>query len=739
MTSLLGTLLGYRVARRFFAEPCPWLALALAPLLGVFLTLLLGGMLLRFMSWWPWLLLVNLLFAVGIWYLGRTPGPSSDFPPPSRWLLLYLVPAGTAVLIFCWFHQSVGMVVDGDFFIHAANIGLFTRGYLPPVNPFSGVPMNGHYGRDLAIAIFSRDTGLAALDSEWVLTTIWQLLTFFVLFFWLRRETGDDTAAVLGSGLAYFGMNISSAAGLCELLANNNPAAFSLMIVTGWAVFRATDPEAPRWAWLGAASLLGLDSMIYETHFGVLGLSLLVFLRRCPKRVLSLGIVALTIAACLSGVLRSTARGTPESGAQQSVRVKIFKKQLFCLRQDNLRPSRPFETKARPWAADFTARSDYQPIWSRSILDGFWYPVWLLPLTTLFLVGKAGRRGGSLVGPWWLSIAWASLLAPSLIDFGFFESETIRWLAVTALGAAIALGLSLASLWRMSPRWIGQPVVLALLALCSVGIQLAGRDMVSAYRNPGTPLPIGRPGLAPGSGLLPNPSLILEHHYGISPDVLEVAGWIRRHSRSGEHFVCDSWDLPTNARGVLIGAVGLLPAMEADPPAWARGIDSYQTDLQQRGFWITGDLRRLAPEVDWLLVTRSSAQFGKADFESGSARAYRVASVPPPPSPGRGHFSLHPANRRGVKGEALELSFEGPFGSLLEIRFRPLENQEFVADQNIQKVTAEPQVVIVTPYAAGEYALEARLDPNADWQDVGTFTTTEPESAVPWGVQRQAR
>lgn len=720
MTTLLGTLLGWRVARRLFAEPCPWLSLALAPLLGIFLTLFLGGLLLRFISWWPWFVLVNLLFGTALWRLGKMP-VAPDFRPVSPRLLVYLLPAGFAVLIFCWFYQSVGMVVDGDFFIHAANIGLFARGYLPPINPFTGIPMNGHYGRDLAIAIFSQDLGLPALESEWVLTTIWQVATFYALFFWLRRETDSDGAAVLGSSLAYFGMNVSSAVGLSDLLANNSPAAYSLMVVIGWAVFRAMSGEANRGTWLVAAVLLGLDSIIYETHFGVLGIALLVFFSRRPKAVLSLGLLALVIAASLSGVLRSTASGTPESGAEQSVRVKIFKKELFCVRRDNLRPSRPFETKARPWAADFAAASDYQPIWSRPILDGFWYPVWLLPLTTLFLSWRSVRRGDSLLGPWWLCIAWASLLTPALVDFGVFEPETVRWLATTALGAAVALGLSLSLLWNLRGRWFWRVVVVLLMGLCSVGVKLATSDMIAAYQHPGTPLPIGRPGLAPGTGLLPNPKLALLHHYGISPDVLEVADWIRRHSRSGEHFVCDSWDLPTNARGALVGAVGLLPAMEALPPVWARSTDSYQPDLQQRGFWLTGDLRRLDPKVDWLLVTRSSAKFGKADFESGSARAYRVASIPPEAPAGEGPFTLAPRHPRQQRGQAIDLLYTGASGFLLEVRFRPKDHQEFVADQNIQRVTSEPVIRVVAPYAPGYYALQARWGAGREWQDVGSF------------------
>lgn len=717
MLALLGTLFGYAAARRFFAEPCPWLSLALAPLLGLFLALFSGGLLLQAIPWLPWMALTGLGFVAGLLALSRRPAPSAVFRPPGRGLKIYLVVGLLLVLVLCWFHQSVGMVVDGDFFIHGANIGLFSRGYLPPVNPFLGVPMNGHYGRDLAIAICVRDTGMSPLTGEWVLTTVWQCLSFLVLTLWLRRELDDDLAGALGSGFAFFGMNFSAYCGLSELLANNNPAAFCLLIVVGWAVFRA---YRLGWrVWLAAGLLLGLDALLYENHFGVLGLSLLVFWRR-PKAMLTMGLLALVTAALLSGVMRSTARGAKESGAEQTIRVRLFKRELFQIRTDNLRPSRAFETRARPWRADFAPSSEYRAIWSRDILDTFWYPFWLFPFSTAFLAWAAWRRHSSPVGLWWCLLGWFSLLTPALADFGFFEPETARWLVVTALGSAVALGLTLATccrLWRR-PAWV---VATLLLALSSVGLQLAVRDMVHAYRHPGTALPIGRPGLPPGQGLLPDPELALSYHYAISAAVLQAADWVRDHSKKGEHFLCDSWDLPPNARGTLIGATGLLPAMEATPPWWSRSVNSYQTNLQQRGFWATGDLQRLDPQVDWLLVSRSEASFGRADYQNEGARVYRVANVPPLPPPGEGPFRLI-FERASESGRPLTFLYSGPAGCLFELRFEPLGEQEFLADENEQRATARERMVFIAPYATGEYRVKARLSPERPWSDFGTLT-----------------
>lgn len=720
MLALLGTLFGYAAARRFFAEPCPWLCLALAPLLGLFTALLSGGLLLQAVPWIPWIGLTGLGFLVGLVALRKLRPPAASFRSPSRWLQLYLALGLGTVLVFCWFHQSVGMVVDGDFFIHGANIGLFSRGYLPPVNPFLGVPMHGHYGRDLAIAICVRDTGMSPLTSEWVLTTVWQALTFLVLSLWLRRELDDDLAGVLGGGFAFFGMNFSAYSGLSELLANNNPAAFCLLVVVGWAVFRAARLGPP--VWLAAGLLLGLDALIYENHFGVLGLALLVFWRR-PRAMFTMGVVALLTAALLSGVMRSTARGAKESGAEQTIRVRVFKKELFRIRTDNLRPSRAFETRARPWRADFAPSSEYRFLWSQDILDTFWYPVWLLPLSTAFLLWAACRRQSAPVGVWWCLLAWFSYLTPGLADFGFFEPETARWLVVTALGAAVALGLSLATCRRLWPR-AGLVLTALLVGLCSVGFQLALRDMVNAYQHPGTPLPVGRPGLPPGQGLFPNPQLALSYHYGISAQVLEAAAWIRAHSKKGENFLCDSWDLPPNARGTLIGASGLLPAMEATPPWWSRSVNSYQTNLQQRGFWATGDLQRLDPSVDWLLVSRSSASFGRPDFQNEGAGVYRVANVPPLPAPGEGPFSLS-FDRHSLAGEPLTLLYSGPFRCLFQLRFLPLGEQEFVADENIQSASSRGRMTFIAPYASGEYRTQSRLSSAHGWEDFGTLTVTD--------------
>lgn len=722
MILALGTVFGFLLARRIFAESCLWLSLALSFLLGLFTVLLSGALLLQYLPWGWWKALVAVSLLLGIWRLKQLRDPPESFRSPTV-LLMYCALCGCAVVVvFCWFHQAVGQVVDGDFFIHGANIGLFARGYLPPVNPFLGIPMHGHYGRDLAIAIFVNDTGLSPLTAEWVLTTLWQALSFLVLFFWIRRETDDDWAAVLGSGMAFFGMNFSAYCGLSELLANNNPIAFCLLIVVGWLTFRVASLGPV--AWIGAGLLLGLDAMIYENHFGVLGLALVLLMFRRPKAALVMGVVALVTAGLLSGVLRSTARGAPESGTEQTIRIRLFKKQIFAVRTDNLRPSRAFETKARPWAADFSPDSDYHTIWSRPIMNSFWYPVWLLPLSTFFLAWTAWRYSNphGRLGVWWAMLAWLSLLTPALADFGFFEAETARWLVVTALGAAVALALMLASCWRLAPRF-GRPVAIVLLALCSVGFQVACRDIVEAYRRPGSPLPIGRPGLAPGHGLLPNPQLALQHHYGISAEVLEAADWIKDHSERGQYFLGDSGDLPPNARGTLIGATGLLPAMEAFPPVWSRSVNSYQTNLQQRGFWATGDLQRLDPRVDWLLVWRTEANFGRPDYENGGARVYRVAARPSLPPPGEGEFALD-FLRNGVLDSPITLSYRGPERCLFELRFVPLGEQEFLADENIQRAATAEAMVFVTPYALGEYRVEARLSPQKAWQDFGTFTTT---------------
>jgi hypothetical protein len=277
-----------------------------------------------------------------------------------------------------------------------------------------------------------------------------------------------------------------------------------------------------------------------------------------------------------------------------------------------------------------------------------------------------------------------------------------------------------------------------MLAFCSVGLKVALTDMLQAYRTPGQPLPVGRPGLPPGNGLLPNPQAALQYHYGISAEVLEAADWIRRHSEPGQRFLCDSWDLPTNARGALVGAVGLLPAMEANPPVEARSIDSYQPNLQQRGFWATGDPMRLSHEVDWLLITRSSRGYGQPVFQVGQARVYKVPERDDPPVAGAGAFQLEFA-RHGVVGSSLELRYKGPLGCLFELRFAPLDGQEFVADQNLQSTSAADSIMFILPYAVGRYELQARLSREAEWQDFGTVTVdsvglekaTEPESAAP--------
>jgi hypothetical protein len=62
---------------------------------------------------------------------------------------------------------------------------------------------------------------------------------------------------------------------------------------------------------------------------------------------------------------------------------------------------------------------------------------------------------------------------------------------------------------------------------------------------------------------------------------------------------------------------------------------------------------------------------------------------------------------------------------LFQLRFDPLGGQEFVADQNIQSATARATMQFMAPYQVGEYRIQARLSPDAPWQDFGTFSTSK--------------
>ncbi len=634
-TLALSLVWGYQLARRVFDERDRLSLVAVSLGLGLVTLVFSGAYLRRWLE--PETLPIATLSLLGLAIFGlkRRPAPDLSNEPLSLASRLFLLLGCPVVLIYALFELSTGMVIDGDFFVHVASIGLFESGHYPPLNYFLGIPTGGHFGRQLLIAQFARFSGLPFLTADWVLTTCLMLLTFLLLFCLLREHTQSQNQAVLGTGMAFFAANTGSRIGLVDTLGNHNPVAFFMLIMVTWAVLRSLRVGGV--SLVVAAAVLGCEAMVYETHFGLVGLTMPLVILTVPSaqkklvipRILTVGLLALVVAATIGGAFTDLASRNSSAGEakQQQVSVKIPKSELFMLRTDNMRPSRPFEGKMRAWRADFSPSQDYAFALGTKIRDLFWYPTWLFPLAFLFCLVRGQR-----IGVWFGGLAISAWFIPSVVDFGFFEGEALRWLFVTAVGGSVVFGVVVGDLWDRSPKrwWSGLLLTLVVWFSCA-GMIRSVPDMVWALAHPGEELPIGRPGIVPGVGLIPDPYRSLASHYKLTEDDFQAADWLEKNTPNGSHLLADDDESSVNARCTMFGLTGRLPSGYLPQVTDSTEPSGYRRRLQIDEFWATGDARLLAGlGVDWLMVhsdRRSEDVLQRLDKEPGLKRVQSFGKV----------------------------------------------------------------------------------------------------------------
>lgn len=623
LSNILGVLqlgllavVSYLLVVRVFKESCRVTTLVATPAVGA--ALLLGSCAYswRFVSvragWWLFTLLLGLTLA-GLWKLPK--GGQDTNTALSVGGRVYLALGSVLVLFYALFGQSTGMVVDGDFFVHVTEIGLFQEGHYPPKNPFLQVPTHGHFGRQILIAALGVSTGLPFLEVEWLYTCGAQLTSFLLLFCLIWRVTQSEAHATLGSGFAFFGANLGNSIGIADTVSNHNPTAVLFWMLGSWLFFRVLHRGTlPLAAAALAGVLLGLDGIVYEIHYGLMILAspFLVWALgggRSRVKLCSVMVVAsLLVATTAGGVLtemagRAAGLGGPvqESAAQQKVKISIPKDKLWQVRLDNLRPARPFEGKWRPWSANFEASTEYSSIFSKRLLNVMWYPTWCFPLALAYFFWK-----GHPVGVWFGILGFGAGLAPSIVDFGFFEGEILRWLFVVAVCSSLCFGLLVAEVCKsVRAFWARGLVLAAVLLMGTVGFRISVSDAVWALRHPGQALPIGRPGIVPGTGLVPRPFSLLRHHFGLTRDSFAVAAWIRENTSQDALVLADDLQADVNARAAFIGLSGRFPAGYLRPDSPTSNPQEYQRAPEVVSFWQTGETKHLAKTAAQIVVARS--------------------------------------------------------------------------------------------------------------------------------------
>lgn len=785
MSFLLGSLLllclcaFFAVSLRRYAEETDAVLLALASLGLAGCGLVLGGALLI-----PWMPPTQAMFALGFVSLIGTflIARGNHWKPlqkrnDSLWLTLVGIPGMLICGVFALFIMSVSIGVEDGFFLHITNMGMMLAGKYPPLNLLGDQLLGGHYGKDLLTALLALCFGVHFLDMEWISTFAIQVLHFAFVLHWFRVEGGSPWHGLLGAYFLFFGSAFGSHMGLADTVANNNAVAYIALTLCSYLLLRWWRIGRPGLAVL-AGVVLGLDALIYELHFGLMGLTLFVFTVAHPKRYRGfflLVTVAVLLASVEGGAITHLARklvlGNPPTERRESLEkinleVKFPKELPFTLRTDNLRPSRFFETKLRPVSASFTHSRDVVPAWSPRILASLWYPAWLAPLTLLALI----RQRNVLAG-WFFSLGTFSFLTPCLVSFGYFDGETARWLFSASIGFSTAFALTLAQALSKPTRWRPFIFVVALWAVAfhAPVLVMECREVAQALREPGQPLVNGSPGIPPSGSLIPNPSLNLSHHFSFRPESWEALEKLRDHSTlDADRFLSNYPDeRPVQGLeltpGVVLNQIGLQAALSARLPAGVSGAPEtrwcaplFSQKLEARAFWADPEPWRLAHlGVTWLIVDETrpfpevlrslpwlsevyhgdGVSLWKVGLSETDSQTPSSVSLKNLTAVTEGLPTLHP-RKPFVLPCVAEASLAGT--SEIEVRYfaldsgepanprdRLLDRPKFLAGKGTVPVD------LIGPSFPGRYRLEWKEGNSQAWKPLGVLSFEEPPKAKP--------
>ena len=328
---------------------------------------------------------------------------------------------------------------DDDFFIHAPLMGLYLKDNFPPSNPFfPELAYRGHYGRDLCIASLSILFGGRFLLVQYLITAVNQVAIILLGYLTAKRYLRSSGQATIVMLCAFLAVN-GTKTGLLEVFWNNNSFVYLLLFLNVYLYFRSLVRRdiASKIVCIPAFAVYGI---VYETHYAILLLTVGVFpfvlciLRgRWRLRYFSIagsiGTLSLLIVLIQGGaptdiakrlILRSTTQHIVNDdirGASQEVEMKFPKRGL----------------QITSW------RGNEYPLFSKQLIEEAGLFVFFLPLTAaLMMVAK--KYWGILFG----LVSLFAILAPATIDFGRFNSESLRFLFLGGLGAAMLFGIAMA-------------------------------------------------------------------------------------------------------------------------------------------------------------------------------------------------------------------------------------------------------------------------------------------------------
>ncbi|HEY7168655.1 MAG TPA: hypothetical protein VIB79_29125 [Candidatus Binatia bacterium] len=429
-------LFGYLVAVRILQEKQPWVRVALSYSLGLFVYLLTLNLLFHFFS-----LNISVCLTLGLMVLGSIPMLSIKAPPArsgtlektqALWLCFFCLSAFLSTLLWQMKYS------DDDFFMHGPLMGLYLKDNFPPLNPyFPELAYRGHYGRDLTIASLSTLFGGNFLGVQMVITAFNQVCIILLVYFAIRRYVRSYRQAMLGMLFVFVGVQ-GEKSGLLEVFKNNNTFAYLLLFLNVYLYFHALRRRD-----IGSKIVtivtFAVYGIVYETHYGILLISVAalpfivaVLRRRVRARYFTVtgSIVAgsLVIALVQGGLPTDLTKRyflkSPDSrmvtddmrGASQEVTVRFPKDGLYL--------------------TSFSGEN--YSFFSRQLIREAGSFVAFLPITACLMLFLRNYFG--------IVISLFAILAitiPASVDFGRFNSESLRFLFFGGMSAAMLFGMTM--------------------------------------------------------------------------------------------------------------------------------------------------------------------------------------------------------------------------------------------------------------------------------------------------------
>jgi hypothetical protein len=283
----------------------------------------------------------------------------------------------------------------------------------------------------------------------------------------VRRFLRSPSQALWVTLFAFAGVNFGSRRGLLETFQNNNSFAFLFLFVSLYLFLAALTRRSPAVVVLSGVAL-GTYALVYETSYGLLALAFAAFpVTLCALRrrwrlryfVVTTGILLLSLALALvqGGVLTELAKPRRAGGtgdvAKSMDERRMSKELIIRIPKPGFRITAPFTAM------------EY-PLWSWHLEKDAGTFIAVLPLSALLMLWR--RR------PWGILIAGLSVIAilmPAAVDFGGVNSESLRFLLVGGVGAAMLFGVVLGMAWdtaRHRPGWLRSCLAVALASIAVV-------------------------------------------------------------------------------------------------------------------------------------------------------------------------------------------------------------------------------------------------------------------------------